>query len=214
MRKLSKPGRPRKTSHDDGERIQLSLRVTPELKKRLDSASDFSGRSQSQEAELRLERSFERENLLYEALEIAYGRQLAGLILLAADVMQQVILAHAVIKSVPDTPARHISSDGQLEVPYVFDDSVRAMTVALQALRPNSDEAMSVEAIERAKSMGYTSDIGQQVALETLQTVLGTNLGWRKDIRSMLAGLGGLAKDQTPADQAKVVDRSSARRRA
>ena len=47
-----------------GERAGLSLRVTPVVKKRLERAAEKNGRSLSQEAELRLERSFERETRL------------------------------------------------------------------------------------------------------------------------------------------------------
>ena len=54
---LKRVGRPR-IDPEDGERIQLSFRVTPELKRLLTAAADQSGRSQSQEAEFRLERSF------------------------------------------------------------------------------------------------------------------------------------------------------------
>ncbi len=61
MKTPSRGGRP-KRQPKPGERVQLSLRVTPELKAELDEAANQSGRSQSQEAELRLERSFERQH--------------------------------------------------------------------------------------------------------------------------------------------------------
>jgi hypothetical protein len=47
-----------------GERVPLGLRVTPEMKRRLDAAAKQSGRSQSQEAEFRLEGSFGRDTLI------------------------------------------------------------------------------------------------------------------------------------------------------
>jgi hypothetical protein len=51
------------------------------MKHRLDAAADQSGRSQSQEAEFRLERSFDRSDLLTEVLRLAYGKEIAvGLI--------------------------------------------------------------------------------------------------------------------------------------
>lgn len=49
---------PRFKPAKDGERISLGFRVTAELKRKLDSAADRSGRSQAQETELRLENSF------------------------------------------------------------------------------------------------------------------------------------------------------------
>jgi len=73
-------GRPTKAS-TPGERMSLGLKVTAEVKDRLDRAARASGRTQSQEAEMRLERSFEREALLPELLELAYGRYVAGLLL-------------------------------------------------------------------------------------------------------------------------------------
>jgi DNA end-binding protein Ku len=65
MTKRKSVGRPRQDA-EPGERAQLSFRVTAELKRRLDAAADESGRSQSQEAEFRLERSFDRQDLLSE----------------------------------------------------------------------------------------------------------------------------------------------------
>lgn len=56
-----KKGRPRNKPVKPGDRVQLSLRVTPSLKHSLDAAASHSGRSQSQEAEFRLERSFSEE---------------------------------------------------------------------------------------------------------------------------------------------------------
>jgi hypothetical protein len=72
-----------------GERVPLGLRVTPELKRRLDAAAEQSGRSQSQEAEFRLERTFDRENLLPQVLSLAYRSQLAGVLMLLGAGMEE-----------------------------------------------------------------------------------------------------------------------------
>jgi predicted transcriptional regulator len=80
-------GRPRKAPAE-GERVQLSFRVTPDLKRRLDEVADQLGRSQSQEAELRLERSFERQDLLTEALSLRYGKEAAGILIMLAEAME------------------------------------------------------------------------------------------------------------------------------
>jgi predicted transcriptional regulator len=60
-KKRPRMGRPTKAPLP-GERVSLGLRVTAEIKRKLDEAAEKSGRSQSQEAELRLERSFELEH--------------------------------------------------------------------------------------------------------------------------------------------------------
>lgn len=61
--------------------------MTPELKRRLDTAAERGGRSQSQEAEFRLERSFERGPLLAEVLTLSYGERFAGFLMLVARTM-------------------------------------------------------------------------------------------------------------------------------
>lgn len=55
-------GRPVKAAVP-GVRNSLGLRVTAELKRKLDKAAALSGRSQSQEAEMRLEQSFRGDRL-------------------------------------------------------------------------------------------------------------------------------------------------------
>ncbi len=54
-------GRPTKPPPSGG-RVRLGLRVTPAAKRMLDEAAQRAGRSQSQEAELRLERTFLEED--------------------------------------------------------------------------------------------------------------------------------------------------------
>ena len=57
LAKRKRAGRPQRQP-EEGERVQLSFRITPELKRALMAAAEKSGRSQSQEAEFRLEKSF------------------------------------------------------------------------------------------------------------------------------------------------------------
>jgi hypothetical protein len=80
-------GAPQKRNPAPGERFQIGIRVTSELKRRLDEAAERSGRSQSQEVELRLERSFDREDLLGEVLSLAYGKEAAALLMALGLIM-------------------------------------------------------------------------------------------------------------------------------
>src|SRR5262245_15601387 len=57
-------GRPKTREADPGEKITISVRITQEMKQRLEETAAATGRSQSQEVELRLDRSFDREDLL------------------------------------------------------------------------------------------------------------------------------------------------------
>jgi|RhiMetdeSRZDD1v2_1073273.scaffolds.fasta_scaffold1991056_2 hypothetical protein len=61
MGKTRRVGRPTKAPKS-GERVPLGLRVTADIKRKLDAAAEKSGRSQSQEAELRIEQSFSRDD--------------------------------------------------------------------------------------------------------------------------------------------------------
>ena len=60
-----------------GARVSLGLKVTPEIKNKLDEAARLNGRTQSAEAEYRLERSFERQDLLREVWVLTFGDHLA-----------------------------------------------------------------------------------------------------------------------------------------
>ena len=117
-----------KRNSEQGERVHLGFRVTPEMKRRVEDAAHGSGRSISQEAELRLERSFEQQRLLPEVLELAYGTELAGLLISIAEAMNQAQLAGQ-ITSLEDHP--RWSDDA-----FSFDTVVVAAQAVLEALRP------------------------------------------------------------------------------
>jgi hypothetical protein len=61
-RRGGRPSRP----PEPGERVVMSFRVTPDLKARLDQAAEQTGRSLTQDIELRLQQSFDLETLLGE----------------------------------------------------------------------------------------------------------------------------------------------------
>src|SRR5437867_3040690 len=88
MKEKKRMGRPVKPP-EPGKRISLGLKVTPEIKDKIDRAARENGRTQSQEAELRLEQSFHAQRLLNQVLELAYGKALAGLIRAIAEQMRR-----------------------------------------------------------------------------------------------------------------------------
>jgi hypothetical protein len=61
--------------------VGLSLRVTPQTKRALDAAAAASGRSISQEAELWLEAAQRDQRILKDALALAYGERIGGLMI-------------------------------------------------------------------------------------------------------------------------------------
>jgi TraY domain len=70
------PGRPGRKPRraNQGERVSLGLKVTPAIKNQLDAEAKRNGRTQSQEAEARLENSFRNERVLDEAIDLGFGR--------------------------------------------------------------------------------------------------------------------------------------------
>ena len=121
------PGRPPLP----GERVPLGLRVTKEIKQKLDQASHASGRSQSQEAELRLEQSFNSASALFDALDLAYGRHWTGLLLLMAQVAQL-----TGTRAIAVSTSNFDGCEDWVSDPYAYDQAVHAMTFVLDAFRP------------------------------------------------------------------------------
>ena len=87
--KARQRGRPTKPARE-GENTTLSLRVTPDLKRRLESAGSLAGRNLSEEAERRLDFSFRSEDMLEQAFDLALDRPGAGLIMALVRVMRDV----------------------------------------------------------------------------------------------------------------------------
>jgi hypothetical protein len=119
-------GGPAKREPKQGERVALSLRMTPDLKRKLDAAAEAGGRSQSQEAEFRLERSFEREALLSEVLTLAYSEEVAGILIMLGMVIDDTTL---VLKQPREKPR----SEDQ-----AFQLGIRAAIRVLEAFLPST----------------------------------------------------------------------------
>jgi hypothetical protein len=106
-----------------GERFQIGVRLTSEQKRRLDAAAEESGRSQSQEVELRLAHTFDRQDLLPEVMSLAYGREIAGILMIVGHAMQDIFQSESL--------ARTLSADTP-----VFKRAVEAASVLLAAAGP------------------------------------------------------------------------------
>jgi len=118
-----RPGRPTKTPIT-GERVSLGLRVTADAKRRLDKAAVRSGRSQSQEAELRLEQSFELERRFGGPEMVAIANLMAGAFLRGGQ-------QGAVACQHPEwSPAEWMQS------PVCYEAAITTVVDALTAARP------------------------------------------------------------------------------
>lgn len=191
-------GRPRKAKAKPGDRIQLGVRVTNEIKARLDGAAKDSGRSLSQEAEFRIERSFERENLLYETFEIAYGRQLAGLLMAAAGAMQYAMTVYGMATHIPGQSTGPVrpQSEGLLRDPAVYQAASDALQTILKEFAPAEPTSIPQHVADRLAAAGWTN-VGEQAAKEILFSLrnpyASADDSWTTRVRTMLAGLAGAA---------------------
>jgi hypothetical protein len=126
MQKKRRGGWPARTP-EPGERVPMSFRVTPGFKAKLDLAAKLSGRSLAQEIELRLERSFDEERHLTDALELGFGRSVAGLMLAIGYLVKEA------------TPARR--SPGEIDWLSdieAFRILIESINLLLQAIDPNA----------------------------------------------------------------------------
>jgi TraY domain-containing protein len=177
-RRTGRPTKPR----TPGARVSLGLKVTDEIKHRLDTAAQSSGRTQSQEAEARLERSFRDDKLLPQLLEIAYGQRLAGLLMALGRAMRDAG-GHASIK----TMNAFTGAEGWFDDnPVAYEEARRAAEHILDALRPTIDPAAAgVVNPTAAEGLGVLFAKGVLRALSNPE--VGGEIGdWATSPRSLL----------------------------
>ncbi len=143
------------------KREMIGTRLTPETKKRLDEAVALSGRSVAQEVEFRLERSFERQDLLGEALTLAYGERVAGILLAMAEVMDHAgrLAAYRAIQSKKFAGGPLKDIDAWFEHAFAFEQALHGAIAVLEWARPDG----------RRDVLGaLVSGVGREIAAATL----------------------------------------------
>jgi hypothetical protein len=114
---------------EQGKRHPLGIRTTKALREALLSASRASGRSLAQEIELRLERSIEDQQRLGEALELAFGRETAALVLAMGCAIKMTVTL-GLFQS--DTSKWTSNS-------FVFSQAVSAIETLVYAIKPEEN---------------------------------------------------------------------------
>ena len=130
--------RPSPIEQAEADRVPIGFRVPPELKKRIETAANESGRSQAQEIELMIQRAFDRRELLPEALEAIYGPQLAMLMLAIGELGRLAGPLTAFVKTgVPGQP--------WFDVPAAYAQMREGIDQLLDALQPEGDNSVVPE---------------------------------------------------------------------
>jgi TraY domain len=127
-------GRPRKRAVQAGEKVQIGVRISPALRGNLEKAAARSGRSLTQEAELRLERSFERQDILAEALTLAFDRHTAGLVMVLARAMEATGRVGSFISNESLKSHANWRND-----PFAYQEATLAVDAIMKAFRPTGD---------------------------------------------------------------------------
>src|ERR1051325_1710497 len=118
----------------DQRRIPLSMRITPQLRERLVAQAGANGRSITQEAEFRLEQSFQEDKRIPEIMNRIYGRQLAGFLMLIGAVL------HDAGRFMGFQSTFTIEgADNWMDLPYPFGQAEKALNLMIEAIRPAGD---------------------------------------------------------------------------
>jgi hypothetical protein len=112
----------------EGKRHAIGLRATADLRRKLEEGARQSGRSLSQEAELRLENSFRDDDRITESF--------------GGDLTFKIMRALAAVVPVMNS----LRGADWLSDPVVFDDVVRQWGLALSKLRPQKFPSTGVGA--------------------------------------------------------------------
>lgn len=179
-------GRPPKKG-EPGVRASLGLKVTSDIKRRLDAAARANGRTQSQEAEARLERSFQEELLLPQLMDLAYGRQTAGLLMLIGSALRTA-LPFFVWMEGGETKSERPPSNW-LHLPQAYRQAKGMISTILGKLDPlGPDNAPAPEwqdayardvAAEEVTHLDLQSPAGQRLA----EIILARRERWKNDDR-------------------------------
>jgi hypothetical protein len=145
--------------------VPLGLRVTLSIKEQLDKCARDSGRSQSQEAEIRLENSFRDQNLAVDALRLAFGPELLAFMLLIGRSTRNIGAAFDLFAG---------SGIGEASAwfhsPFAFDQAMAAVARIGDQLRPEGNGAPP-DALSEMPD--FAKGLGQREADRVINAVRG-----------------------------------------
>ncbi len=184
-----RPKRPRgrpPAPEAERRRVNVTLRLRNQTKEALERAANQNGRSLSEESEQRPDASVRSEGTAEEMLDFAYGRPLAGILILAARVMRETGASAGFTSTHSLAGAANWPSD-----PYAFDQAVRAVIAVLETLRPDGE--IKVPSIRGVSALfaGMHERLGIGFASSALSAVAGEELTadlaeWGERVRKRL----------------------------
>lgn len=135
-------GRPR-IERDPNERVPMSTRIKGDVFNKLSAAADDHRWPLGHEVETRLERSFERSDLLSEALDLAYGPEAAALVLILTNAVIRAGRAAALNSAMVRGGAVHLEDTQNWPTnPYAVAEAAVAASVVFAATVPPGDPVL------------------------------------------------------------------------
>ena len=156
----SKGGRPKKPAAER-KRNTLRFRATDEVWKQLVSSATRRGRSLSEEIEARMTASLDVHSRIEEALTLAYGARVTGLLIILGAAMCRGGSAAELYR------VRNISvafKDTWIDEPYAFAQARQAALRVLDLAKPDGEPSPSQAVVETlsAEGDGVDDDIAFQ----------------------------------------------------
>jgi hypothetical protein len=109
----------------------LSVRVREKLRRQLEQSAEEEGRTLSQEVEFRVEQSFDRTELVFDSMKLAYGAELAGLLMLIGRAMSGAGRTSGLKGNTVQFTGTEWLAD-----PFAYEQALNAAVAVLKGLRP------------------------------------------------------------------------------
>ena len=162
--------------------IQINVRMREALRAKLETSAKRNDESLNREIVDRLERSFDRQELLIDAMTLTYGEHLSGLLMVMARAMADAGKM-GVFVSDPRSKANW------WDVPFAYNEAAIAALIVLKSFRPPG-EIGEVHPLAKQLSPKATEAVGGFAAHHLIEAVKGKAppdlRKWASTVRSLL----------------------------
>jgi hypothetical protein len=123
-----------RNAREPASTVDIKIRMKEPLRSEIERSAKEKGISMNAEMVVRLSQSYDRERLLYGALELAYGREAAALI----SILVRELVGSGRISSLISSDLRE-AMDNWLYDPYAYRQAKNAANAVLDAFAPEGD---------------------------------------------------------------------------